>query len=252
MTVPSLVGGKIGQVKIFVDTTLQSCIVESHQLRFNKNVAQQLYAICVYGTILEIARDALELIMNHSRISPAILLRSLLEAYADLVNIIKDENYLNHMYASTIDQKIKMLESALKSETPFLKPLSEDPELCKKRIKELKESKPRGYEPFRINKKFELAGLEDIYVIYRLLCTETHHDMQAIEERHLQIEDNNELSSISFFKEINSETAERYIFLLGDITINSSLRISEFLKSPRLEALKEVYNKYQEFQKGDC
>ena len=242
----------VRQAEKLVGGMLQSCAEESHQIRFNKNIAQQLYAICVYGTILEIARDALELVMKHNRISPAILLRSLLEAYVDLVNIIRDENYLNHMYASAIDQKIKMLEGALKSENPFLKLLSEDPELCKKRIKELKESKPSGYKPFKINKKFELAGLEDDYAVYRLLCTETHHDMQAIEQRHLQIEDNDKLSSIDFFREIDSEAAQRYILLLGDITINSSLRIFEFLKSPRLEALKDVYNKYQEFQKGNC
>lgn len=236
----------MGKIENFVNQSLRSCIDVSRQLRFNKDIAQQLYAICVYSTILEIASDTLNLIKNRSKISTAILLRSLLEAYVDLLNIIKDENYLQNMYVSALDGKMRMINDALKSNSSLFVLFHQHHNLSLKRIEELKKLKPKGYKKLRIRERFKFAGLEAEYCgIYALLCTQTHNDMDAIENRHIQVEGDTKSCSVKFFEELDSEGFLRYIYTLADIIINSSLRIHEFLKSSRLEVLKEIRSKYQ-------
>lgn len=198
---------------------------------------------------MDLAGDALLLINKRRRTSSAILLRSLLESYIDLVNTIKDEEYLKHMYTSSLDGQRKMLQKALTSNSELFTKFHEQREICQKRLDELtalkKDLIKEGYKPLKIYERFERAGFEAYYSgIYSLLCSEWHNDMIAIEDRHLNVQDQDELCTVKLPQLLETEGALRNICLLAEIILNSSIQIHDLFVSPRLNALKKLKEDY--------
>ncbi len=236
-------------IETFVDESLQLCDVEARQLNYHQNVLQQLHAVWLYGTILEIASDCLDLIKCRKKISPGILLRSLCEAYADLLNTIKDENYWQYRHASTETSSGKILKNVQKGSNSYSKELAQDPGIafrCEQITEELENLRKNGYHPLNIKERFYLVGLESFYCsVYIDLCGQCHHDLRALENRHMEPSADDQSVRVCFFKKLDGDEVMLFVYSLGDIILDSSVKIHQFLKSPSLEILEQKYEDYK-------
>jgi hypothetical protein len=245
---------KVEKIEKFVRRTLKCCLYEYGKLASQRGRAdgtlKQLYAVSVYCTIMDLAGDILSLIKKRRRTSSAILLRSLLESYVAFVNIINDEEYLKYMYTSSLESQRKMLQKSFSSNSEMFRKFHEQPEICQKRLEELtalKEYlKAEGYKPLEISERFKRAGFEAYYSgIYPILCSESHHDMLAIEDRHLNIQEQDKLCEVEFSQSLDTEGVLRNIYLLTDIILNSSIQIHNIFESSQLDTLKNLKEEYE-------
>ena len=81
-------------------------------LEFNRKDPQQLYSICLYARILELASGCKALLENNAFVGIPILLRSMFEADIDLTNSLKCRDYYKRMYASFLEQKLRLTKEA--------------------------------------------------------------------------------------------------------------------------------------------
>src|SRR6266850_1579458 len=94
------------------------------EIRFDKEHPQHLTLVCVYCTIIELAHGEKILIDNGQATSMPVLLRSIMEAYADLLALIADPTYAKRMYATFLKEKVRLLKSVQRSPaSPFLSPI---------------------------------------------------------------------------------------------------------------------------------
>lgn len=134
----------------------------------------------------------------------------MLEALVDLLNLQSNDDYLNLMYFKQYDQQCQFHEVA-SVDNPMTKSLFEKldfdaiKERCKKnraKYKELSKNIPVG-----IRKRFEGAGIEDYYALYKRLCLRCHNNVSALEERHLDEGDCGR--KITLFKQ---DPGEEYLY----------------------------------------
>jgi len=193
---------------------------------------QQIYTACVYATILEIAKGSFVLAENNQTIILPILLRSMFEAYADFLNLIKEPDYFKKMYATFQKQKLSLIKSAISNKSnPFLNDTTEELDLGTEKQQleeELKELNKEGNNPISVWDKFKDAGLRDQYQsIYWSLCLKTHNNVNALEDRHL--DSNHDNPKLVIFKEDSIENYGHYLNLVEVVICNSTLEIHKML-----------------------
>jgi|SRR6516164_2726103 hypothetical protein len=230
------------------------CLRDSEVLRLDKNHPQQLYSTLCYGTILELALGIRTLIQAGQTMCVPILLRSILEAFASFRALLSDPNYFKSMYASFLSEKVRLLESAAANpESPYLKPLVTSVNVPEEKVnlsKEIADLAKQGYGPVSIKRQFAKAGLEGEYdSIYWQLCLETHNNVSALEDRH--IEQVGEDFRTTFFKGEDVRDAMRYMDSLCGILTQASLELHSKLQTgaeahyqaqfERLNALRKEY-----------
>jgi len=95
-------------------------------IRFDRKNPQQLYSVCLYCRLVEIAWGCNSLLESKTLVAIPILLRSMFEADIDLTNLTKKQDYHKHMYASFLKEKLKITKAAASDETnPFLTSIRE-------------------------------------------------------------------------------------------------------------------------------
>jgi len=163
------------------------------RIKFNKKHPQQLCAVCLYGTIFEISLACLTLLKDErTHAAIPILLRNLMEAYIDLINLVKCPEYVLVMNANYLEQKRRLFNAAINDghENPFFEPFAEYEKLDDdyNEIKEdLKDWKEHGIEPIDVKQRFRRAGMKNQYApIYMLLCSHSHNNIDALEKRHIK------------------------------------------------------------------
>lgn len=161
------------------------------RLSFDKKHPWHLHLVGLYCTMTELLRSACILLRLDAGTVVPILLRSLLEAQVDFLNLAEDRGYGYHMRATWLKEWIKLLKEAGSKPNPFLKGFAQ---LANRQImlseweSELKKLTDQGYNPLKHWEKFERAHLQDAYAsLYNFLCCETHNDIRALTSRHVQI-----------------------------------------------------------------
>ncbi len=227
----------------FLQKASDEALNNAHELRFDNQHPQQLYAICLYGTILETILSCLTLVKQQQLMTIPILLRSVSEAYVDMVNLINDESYYDRMRATFLKEKIRLLKNSLGNESnPFLLNVSDDPtEELQESEARLEQLKKEGKTPIQVLDKFKLAGWENEYQsVYGLLCKHSHNDISALVSRH--IEERGEDYEVVFFKDGGLRP---YFDGLNAILIQSSMLIHKLLESP---VEKDIQKLWEEFE----
>ncbi len=233
----------------FLQKASDEALNNAHELRFDKQHPQQLYASCLYATILEIIMSCLTLEKGQQLITIPILLRSLSEAYLDLVNLINDESYYDRMLATFLEEEIRLLKNIKNSlgneSNPFLVNASDAP------VEELQESETRlgqlkkeGKKPIKILDKFKLAGLESVYQsVYWNLCNDSHNNISALVSRH--IEQRGEDYEIVLFKDRGLSNPQPYFDSLSSILIQSSMLIHKLLESSVEKDIQKIWEEFE-------
>lgn len=168
-------------------------IVEKRQVENNNN---KIYIVVLYSTIIQYAQAVIGSLKSNDLIAIPTVFRSLFEAYIDLINLCKYENYHCVLYANYLGERIKMLEATFKNpKNPYFKDTIEQINDIGGEIKKLRSKLNEAQKEIskfdgdvkQIKTRFRLAGLEEIYTgIYKLLCQDSHNDLLRLESRHLK------------------------------------------------------------------
>lgn len=181
-------------------------------------------------TILENSSACFALILNNHYTAVPILIRNIMEAHIDLLNICKDENYKYILLYIFLNEKIRESEFATK-DNPFTTLIYNLPEykeqLCsyEKEFKELKLTVKEKHT--RIKYRFKSVD-KNLYTIYMWLCHRSHNNLDALEERHFNIEENR--FELSVFR--NAKESELYIYIdaISGILVKSIMTLFEYLQ----------------------
>lgn len=235
---------------VFLERVHDKSIEYSSQLTFNKEYKQHLYLVALYGRIIELT-DSCMILMKKKIISGVpILLRTLLETFADFRNLIEKEDYVNFMQASYIKEWLRIYKEAYKGGNPFLEKISQIENLKQvfaDREAELEELEKKGYSPLKHCARFDKAGLESEYhSIYNFLCSHSHSNIRSLYNRYTQITGDD--FTVIFYKDPKSHDIDLYSTTLCDILISTSSTIHKFFDSGLLSEIDSLNAEWEEFK----
>jgi hypothetical protein len=199
----SMTKDEIGESLLEVIASVENKIASIGEV---EQSSKAVYLISYFLTVLHYSKSIANSIKSDNLISVAPILRTQLEAFVELINLTKYENYSKVLYAIHIEQKIKMIEATFKdTSNPFFKDtidkMKNRGENIKFRRNELKKVKSEisdfdgNYR--QIKTRFKYAGLEEVYTsVYSILCQDTHNDLLSIENRHFH-SDNGKLTILT-------------------------------------------------------
>jgi len=181
----------VQQCENSLDSVLELALKILETLKFDRKDAQQLYAVCLYARILELAYGCKAMMDSNTLVGIPVLLRSMFEADIDLVNVLKHADYPKQMQAAFVEQKIRLTKNAIASESSqyfaeMYKNLDLSNELKKAKL-ELKKLNPNE-NLCSIKGRAEFAGkLEEYLSVYNMLCLDTHNNIRSLEQWHLNV-----------------------------------------------------------------
>jgi hypothetical protein len=224
----------------------------SEEIRFDKKHVLHIHAIAFYGSILELTGSCILLIDRKLISGVPILLRAIVEAYVDLLNLIRDPKYGYYLQVSYLKEWLRLLEEAKAGTNKYLIDVGKQASLDKT-IAEKKAEKARleakGYKALTIEAKFKRADLEDEYrSIYNSLCSESHRNLRALIRRHVEIEQDD--FSVVFYKSYTLEDSAIYVGTMAEILMRATQDVHSFFKSPT-EANVARYRKKLDDLRGD-
>lgn len=223
------------------------------------NKAKDLYIASFCSSIIQYTDAIVNLIENNKLIAIPPILRSILEAYVELLNLCKHENYTYVLTSNHLRQKIKKIEVTFKEpDNPFLQHTIEYYEDIGSEIKSLRKQKGKIDEHLSnfdidirvIKNRFDLAGIKNAYVgIYGQLCEDTHNEIMKVESRYLiQKENSTEFSVLTNW---NLDEISHHILTAIDILKSSLINtfhhlefknLDDFL--PKIEEREKLINLY--------
>ncbi len=226
------------------EKVIESVLDSASHLSFNKEIAQHLFAVSLNGSIVEVAFSCMILLKKKQYIGIPILLRNMLEAYVDLVNIVQDHNYSKYMQAVYFKEQCNFLKKAIQGgkKNPYLEALAEDrklPEAYESACAKLEKLRNDGFKKLKVLERFELAGAEDLYnSIYPLLCRESHNNLSSLEKRHLK--KSGDAYSIEYFKEWEQNEIIILIDSMAGIVVAAIKECYKLFDSKDHETLQET------------
>ncbi len=173
-------------LKLSLECAERAC---SNGLRFDFYEPRERYAVVLLWAVLEYARDVVVLIQAARYGAIAIVVRSALDAYADIANLGDHPDYWEHLAAADASSWKQLLERASRGGNPMLKGLSEDdllPVGRRNNAQELKALQAKGVEKLNIDERFERAQLTNEYEsMYSMLSSEVHNNVSGLQSRYV-------------------------------------------------------------------
>jgi len=202
-------------------------------LQFDKWHALHRAIITLYGSIFELTGSCITLIDKEQIIGVPILLRSILEGYIDLLNLVHDANYGYHLEASLLKEWLKLLDEAKVGNNEFLTYLATIPNQTIDQLKcKYKELKKKGYKPLAIEEKFKRAAMYKEYrSIFNMLCCDSHNNLRSLFTRHITQEYPDDFS-IVIYKASTPKDSAMHVALIADYFLKATEVLHDFLKSP--------------------
>lgn len=219
---------------------------------FDKESALHRTTIALYSSIIELSGTCCSLVDNKQGAAIPIVLRALLEALVDLVNILQTPRYGYYLELGYVNEWLKILQEAKRGTNEYLAEIAAAPSLdetIKNFTQEKLKLKAAGYQKLSIEQKFIKAGMEKEYrSLYSNLCAHAHNNLQALMERHFEREQGD--LSMVLYKEYSLEDNLIYIGSASEILVRATESIHDKFKT---EVLDQVQHLRQEFDllRGD-
>jgi hypothetical protein len=160
-----------------------------------------VYAVTLHATITELFAGCLVLAEANRPAGVPILLRPIFEALVDLHNLLRDGDYYERMDAANLEQMLKLLEQA--PTNPLIAGLADlhDVERYRREFAaELDELRAAKRGPLDFASRCIRAEREDQYrTLYGLYCLDSHNNVAALAERHIEHRPDGAVSAVSFF-----------------------------------------------------
>lgn len=221
-------------------------------LKFDKKYPFHLTIIRLHGSIIELCGSIIILLEHEGKIGIPSIFRTLIETFVEFKNLSNDRNYGYYMEASHLKQWLKVWNESKEGQNPFLNPIGEMTNLdeqirdCEEKLEDLKN---RGYDTLSIKERFEKAGMGDIYKsIYNFLSTDAHSGIQALIDRHIDIDFKKSDFEMVIYKGKPIEEYLSYIDGATSALIKSGLTTHEILNSPKQTQIKELEAKFNELR----
>jgi hypothetical protein len=192
----------------FLQNTLHYVLKFTEPIKSFTRSPQAVYGITLYASIVEYSHGCLSLLRGNDLTCLPQLIRSMLEAYVDLINVTSDADYAHVMQATYLKDLLDMYKAAQREpHNPYLKGIAELSDLderinsTRKQLDEVKgKAQKFGRDVFKISERFKLAGLQPIYpVIYKMLCQDAHNNPNSLFTKHLEANDGG--IEVMFFRE---------------------------------------------------
>jgi len=171
------------------------------KLGFKFSDQTQTYAVALWGTIMEYAASLLKLIDEKSTWGIESLLRTMVEAYFDLINLSHIVNYDKRMEMNYYIEANKLeKERHQNPKNEYLSIIDDHSAMdFESQIQKLKEIGIQGKTS--IFEKMKLANSENIYrSVYWILSQQGHNNLIALVDRHIITDQNGQPSGIEFFR----------------------------------------------------
>ncbi len=243
------------QLNDLFTSLLDRLIEAARTLRFNRRNPQHVCAVALHATLLELCRGFALLLRDGDRTGPPLLLRTALEAYVDLVNVVQDADYVANLQAAWQKERLKIVRSAAASATtagnPYLQRIAESENLHEARAAietELDALRSRGRGALSVRERFERAGELDRYVsVYAQLSWRSHNNLPALESRHIEQTDGD--YKVVVFQPLEVEEALKYADTLAGLSANSFARLTDLLGSgaEQLDGVKEALEAWRAY-----
>ncbi len=221
-------------------------------LSFNRKDPQQLYSVCLYTRLVEIASGCKALLEKNTLVGIPIFLRSMFEVDIDLANLIKCRDYSKRMYASFLKEKVRLTKEAASSKpNPFLTAVraSRNPaEDLKETQNELDRLAAEKNGPIDIRCRAELAGKLDEYLsVYNMLCLDTHNNVRSLEDWHLEVVSSDDYHAVAF-KQTKADLVHHLSAIPG-ILLDQTKAMADFLGTIGIE-FEKYYKEFTELQQA--
>lgn len=178
----------------FLKNTLDKIIEYLYELTFNKNNKQHRYLIFLYCRIVELTQGCRVLIEKKIISAVPILLRTVLETFADLKNLSNDGNYINSMDASDLYEWLRIFKEAESGDNEYLKLISKMENFKQTYAEhetELNKLKEKQIVPLNNFERFKKAEMLDEYrSVYNSLCCDSHSNIRSLLKDYTNINKN--------------------------------------------------------------
>lgn len=218
-----------------INTIREVCINKTLPLHYDENEIQSLYALCVYSIIIELSGDCCQGLSERKDLSSHVLTRALLEAVVDLINIIKNPEYVNSRFQRALKERRKKVDY-LKKNPDLVIESGHDVEYLQSIIKKIDELLDSDSKPQSVKDRFKNADMEDYYdTAYSLLCDYSHLDASTLINRQINLK-NQPLDNqgILFLSD-----------LIVDLLLKSTVSLHDFLNSKQIEDLNKLRSNWQ-------
>ncbi len=216
-------------------------LTETVSAKRNDRVA--IISLATQGTILELADAALNLISRNSTSAAETILRSMLDAFANLLLLSKNADHLMTLQMDHHKEWLKILKAASRKDNEFLDSISniqELPQLILDRQIQIKELAKRGAKPLIVEQTFASAGITELYDgIYRRLSSSVHHGLGEVLRRHL-VAGPDGIESLIMFKEPTDTTKYMIIDTISGILLQTTALFNTSLTDANKSYLEDL------------
>lgn len=223
----------------FLDKELDTLSTLATDLKFDSGHVLHQHIISLYASIIELSSSITVLYRTSHNSAIPIVVRSVLEAFVDLLNLCKDPRYGYSLTINSNKESLKFLEAAISNEDAYAKMVAKDPDFDTRVTDfrgEIDKLRADGNQEIRIRGKFEKADMLDEYLTtYNMLCAFSHNDIRALRERHVVIE--NGAFTLELFKQVNLESISIFLGLTSELLLRAATEVHGFFKSSKLEEL---------------
>ena len=212
------------------------------ELKFNKTVDLDQVIICLYGSLIEFSTAIYTIAESRTLIAIDPIFRCILEIYVDLKNLLDDNSYLYHMQFSYHQEWLNVLQNS-QSGNPYLSDLANMDNLNEeimKISKEKKDIKKQGGKHLNVYQRFKLAGMVDEYnSIYNFLCCESHNNIRALINRHIDIDREQNDFQINIHHTKGSQEFNHYYVQTAKFLLTLGEKVHLFFESNCAEKITE-------------
>ena len=193
--------------------------------------------VALYSSLIQFTGSMVLLVENpRGHIAVPSVLRSFLEAYVELRNLLNDSDYIDNMSAQFCEQQIKVLKEAREGNRYSLaligdsraKDLDVEIENYENQLKEL-EAKKR--KPLNVKERFQRAELLQEYKsLYAWLSCDVHCNPSALMRRHVGPD-----SKVVYYKEDQTpEYIDWQLAWTAEMLLDASAKIHTAFESGKI------------------
>jgi hypothetical protein len=236
----------VSKVALFLDELLPVVEAKSGDITLNVS-AQSRVAMALASTIFAQTRSAVTLLHAAHLGGVEVVVRSNLEAYVHLKNVLDDAAYVHRMEANYLSQQVSLFKQALEGKNQYLQGLAankEAKEVFDKQDARMKELQQTGSHPINGFQRFEKAGMEDLYITaYNHLSAHSHQDLGALTRRYISQEGG--VIRLRLHPTMDRDEIELIVDSMAGMLATSTIWIHRHFNSPHI-ALFEGLGEYLE------
>jgi hypothetical protein len=176
-----------------------------------------------------------------------ILIRTVLETFADFKNLSKDKNYVNFMEASNLNEWLRIFEEAESGNNPYLKSISQlenFKQIYAEHKAELQRFKENNVLPLTNFKRFDIAGMVDEYrSVYNSVCCDSHSNIRSLYNSYTNVTGDD--FTVIYNKDPEPLAITSNSTILCDILVDASFIIHDYFKSGLSLKVKSINEEWE-------